>query len=71
MGIDEIGKLVVDMMIKAGYVFVTVIAIRDILTALAKHDKEGIWDAFIHAVAGYGAILIVPKALLFVKEKLG
>lgn len=65
---EQIGRMILDMMIKAGYFVVAVTIIKDILSCISKHDTEGIIKAVLSGVLGFGAILMVEKILDRVKD---
>jgi hypothetical protein len=68
MNFDEIGNMVLDTLIGAGYFIVAVVVIKDILSCISKHDVEGIIKAILAGVIGYGSIFAVTKILDKVKE---
>lgn len=68
--LDEIGRMILDMMIKAGYFIIAVTIIKDILSCVSKRDTEGIIKAILSGVVGFGAILMVEKILDRVKDVL-
>jgi hypothetical protein len=64
---DEIGKLVISTLIKAGYFIIAAIVIKDILSCVTKHDMEGIVKAILGGVVGYGSLFLVTDILDKVK----
>jgi pyridoxal/pyridoxine/pyridoxamine kinase len=71
MGIEELGKLIIDILTKTGYFVCTAVVIKDILSSIAKHNKEGIVEAVLTGVIGYGSILLVDNILSLVKKAVG
>lgn len=71
MGIEELGQLIIDMMTKLGYAVCTIMVIKDILSSIARHNKEGIIEAILTGVVGYGAILLTDNILTLVAKKVG
>jgi hypothetical protein len=65
---DEIGRLVINTLIKAGYFIIASIVIKDILSCVTKHDVEGIVKAILGGVVGYGSLFLVTEILDKVKE---
>lgn len=67
---EQIGRMILDMMIKAGYFVVAAVVIKDILSNISKHDTEGIVKSILSGVVGFAAILMVEKILDRVKDVL-
>ena len=67
---EQIGRMILDIMINTGYFVVAVVIIKDILSSISKHDTEGIIKAVLSGVVGFAAILMVEKILDRVKDVL-
>jgi uncharacterized membrane protein len=66
--IPEIGRLIFQMIIDAGYFIIGISALRSILANASKHDVEGIIKTILSTVIEYGSLFLVSKVLDMVKE---
>jgi hypothetical protein len=66
--INQIGKMIFDVIIGAGYYIIAIIAIKQILTNATNHDFEGIVKTILGAALSYASLFMVTKVLDMVKD---
>jgi hypothetical protein len=66
-GLNDIGKMIFDIILGASYWIVAIIALKSLLSSIAKHDVEGIIKVLIQTAISYASLFLVTKVLDMVK----
>lgn len=66
--LNSIGKLVFDIILSASYWIVGAIALKSLLSNIAKQDIEGCVKVLISTAISYASLFLVTKILDMVKD---
>jgi hypothetical protein len=68
MNFDEIGKMVFNALINAGYWVIAIITLKEVLSCGSRRDIEGIIKSILGGVVSYAALYFITDMLDKVKD---
>lgn len=66
--INEIGRMIFNVLINLGYWVIAIITVKQILTNVTNHDFEGIIKTILGGALSYGSLFLIQKVLDMVKD---